>query len=678
MISDNAQDKRDVAFGDRPLSSPYAMAEKHVNAFYDILRQATLFHFEQHPDDLRQKQALHALAMTTDEYLNQIWKLQHQSNAVFDKRQREQLHELVGQLDSHCITYLDYYKLSPQGLSAKDYLKRLNGLMAWFQPKPSTVHTQTGDIEKEGNLIKRIDRTLYNLTTEQVRELQDNLAGGKSYSAWAATLTPFEKKCLSNNYIGEKPAYRPPPSVYRRSPGLANFLMHTYSVQTLANVEYSRHSAVSGLLYPFDLKNDDEAVRLGKMNIEQLVQTAFKERAEAYISQWNIKSPATIELPLLIQTLVSPTPGGLGDNDQKMVRLKERIIREYLKEHPQPEIQINGITVKATLRSTNRALNQHRVYSLNWRYSDNKDASREFSTDVRNAISMMSNYSEPKPDKTAQKCLDNIEKLLGTVKKSFFKLFQTESGRFKKLQKEIQALKNTPWFQKLAPKQQADIDMLFSTWNAYIKVANRSNIFGSENLMLAALEDILADKLGGLGYGSCKSGKDRKGVQTILADTLVRYFSETHQMPTSYNDPRLIQLFVNEFMTNHRAIIAEMNGPGAEGLKSLKGILPEPFYKALKANPGLLDIHKANSSYNKPQTNAGTSAIIQAQEAKFKASDATVAAEHEKAQNATPQRKDILLSADKTEAVQEAQAPLEQTQDENKSELPRGPGAVNM
>lgn len=420
---------------------------------------------------------------------------------------------------------------------------------------------------------------------------------------WASTLSPIEQAHLRDVYLENNGKKTPPPSLYRRTPGLANYLMHTYVIERAVDghtQQYKRHSAISGLLYPFDLKDDNEAIRLGVQNLQQLIETAFTERARNYIDQRKIEK-GPINLPLLLQTLVSPfIIAGVGDDDQKMVKLKEQIIKAYLKQNPHPSININGVEVNIHFRSTNRPLNQHRIYGHNFD-SNNKDTARAFQKDMQQAISSFRLMNTTAKDYSkAQGHFEEITRHLGNVKSSFFKLFQTDGNRFKKLNEEISALTQTQWFKSLPSEQGTDLHMLLSTWNAYLKVINRSNIFGSQNLLIAGLEDILTDKLGGLSYGSCKSGKDRKGVQTVMADSLVRYFSEKGFMPTSYNDARLIALFKDEFMSNHRTVIAEMNAPGASGLKALKGILPEPFYKALKEEPGFLEIQKFNSSLNKP------------------------------------------------------------------------------
>lgn len=157
-------------FENRPLISPYEAAETHMTAFYAILQEATLNYFT-HPNDSSQQDALHALASLRDNYLNKIDEQRRATTgSSFDKKQRENLSQIITAFDSHLLSYLNYYKLCPPDISAKDYLKRLNGLSAWKQPKPESIQTQTGNLEKEGCLIKRIDETIYGLTEMQQKE----------------------------------------------------------------------------------------------------------------------------------------------------------------------------------------------------------------------------------------------------------------------------------------------------------------------------------------------------------------------------------------------------------------------------------------------------------------------------------------------------------------------------
>jgi hypothetical protein len=100
-----------------------------------------------------------------------------------------------------------------------------------------------------------------------------------------------------------------------------------------------------------------------------------------------------------------------------------------------------------------------------------------------------------------------------------------------------------------------------STWNAV-------------NLRLAAIFHLMAS-LTGTSFGSCVSGKDRYALLLAYVDTMVLFKSIYGFWPGFQSAQKKLfnQLLMNVLATNHQAVLANLNAPGAMGLKNLKDYL---------------------------------------------------------------------------------------------------------
>lgn len=105
-------------------------------------------------------------------------------------------------------------------------------------------------------------------------------------------------------------------------------------------------------------------------------------------------------------------------------------------------------------------------------------------------------------------------------------------------------------------------------------------------LHLAALEEMVVTRLGGLSYGSCVSGKDRKALETIYVDAMEVYYFTTGKL-LKFNDEAknreiFVNIFADIFLTRHQEENAGQNAPGAEGIKTPEGYLPRDIVDAIK------------------------------------------------------------------------------------------------
>ena len=118
------------------------------------------------------------------------------------------------------------------------------------------------------------------------------------------------------------------------------------------------------------------------------------------------------------------------------------------------------------------------------------------------------------------------------------------------------------------------------------------------NLFIASMEQIISSQSGGISFGHCKSGKDRKGVEIIHTDAMLMYFNKFDKFPKDQDDEEFVKIFTEHFVSNHQQINAENNAIGCCGLKSLKGILSDKLLKRLGAE---IDKNDLNAGINRPK-----------------------------------------------------------------------------
>lgn len=121
------------------------------------------------------------------------------------------------------------------------------------------------------------------------------------------------------------------------------------------------------------------------------------------------------------------------------------------------------------------------------------------------------------------------------------------------------------------------------------------------NLFAAALMDAAERFSGGISIGHCKSSKDRKGIELLIADAMIVYFL-IHNIVPQFNDIDLrrenfVSIVVQLFNTGIYSDIAAFHSPGSFGLKD-SSIFPEDIKIALAEN---YKNSKMMASWNKPK-----------------------------------------------------------------------------
>lgn len=107
-------------------------------------------------------------------------------------------------------------------------------------------------------------------------------------------------------------------------------------------------------------------------------------------------------------------------------------------------------------------------------------------------------------------------------------------------------------------------------------------------LHLAGLEEYIMGLLpDAISHGSCVSGKDRKGLETIYVDAMHLYWIRCGKIP-KLNDnasdrTRFCKIYAELYATYHQHICAGLNAPGADGIKTIDDYLPEDILNEIFA-----------------------------------------------------------------------------------------------
>jgi hypothetical protein len=145
---------------------------------------------------------------------------------------------------------------------------------------------------------------------------------------------------------------------------------------------------------------------------------------------------------------------------------------------------------------------------------------------------------------------------------------------------------NTPEFKRLSGaldaylKLQQPLFAQFPVIGPILSIFRMLNPDTSRNrqLELASLEQIIISESGGLAGGGCKSAKDRKAIETMHTDSMLIYQTTHSQFPdfSKPNDKeKFAEIFSNQFHSGLNQALADQNAPGAYGLKSVAGTLPD-------------------------------------------------------------------------------------------------------
>jgi len=380
------------------------------------------------------------------------------------------------------------------------------------------------------------------------------------------------------------------PSLLRTVPGLANYNDHTFIVFD-ENGEKILEStrARSSILSPVKIKGPSKQ-EITTQNLEQLLETQLTKLADKFVDQYGkeLGDTTEISIPVLTQTLLSPSlveVDSVRSSESKMLAEKDKAIAEIKNLNKPYTVTINGTvyTIKPHFISTNHPINAMRQGArgvfLDTKFVKKNDA----------AILELKKQSI----EFANLCLGDKD----------IKRFLEGNISNKSQLKILIINRNRPEINK-----NTDLKRMLTAWSSYFEILENKtppSLDLNTNLLLSSYEQIIVEAMGGLGYGSCKSGKDRKGLEVVHTDALLAYYAVHGDFPP-YEDDRkdFVEILDNLLRSEHQQRLVDYyNAPGVSGIKKLKKILPQDVVKELTKTgyAGRLAQIKKFAKLNKPK-----------------------------------------------------------------------------
>jgi len=109
----------------------------------------------------------------------------------------------------------------------------------------------------------------------------------------------------------------------------------------------------------------------------------------------------------------------------------------------------------------------------------------------------------------------------------------------------------------------------------------------NKNLYIAAMYDVITQLMGGISVGHCKSSKDRKGIEIIMADAMLLHYHIHGEFPAYNAQPgsaarkQFVDIFAKHYNSGHQLLIAHDNAPGALGIRNEGKFLDEDIKRTL-------------------------------------------------------------------------------------------------
>ncbi len=378
------------------------------------------------------------------------------------------------------------------------------------------------------------------------------------------------------------------PSSLRFIPGLANYSEHILKVTNTETGKILHESSRmrSSVVCAIDLSDNKltaERQRITDDNIEQVLLNAINDIKEklpknlnAKVKEEILQRNAILEIPITIQTLLSPSVlqsfsvllGSGGVSDAAMVENKNIAIDKFIKLFENPKSKASEEMFK------------------------HLGLSKEGLIDV-------AFEGEPVKIKPIIIATNHPVNKLRTMKGPFD---IEESKRNQLFSDKLLTLATKPYIAK-------DSGLLVAAVSNYkALLSNQKVTHAHRHLFMSSLEEIITEQCSGVAYGSCKSGKDRKGMEVLHTDAVLTYFAKYKELPSYFDGEvkrkQFIDIFVHLFNSGHQQDMASQNAPGARGIKELKNILSKDIYAAIEKSLPKDGLKEANqiASLNKPKT----------------------------------------------------------------------------
>lgn len=450
-----------------------------------------------------------------------------------------------------------------------------DALYIWEQDRPDVLETQVDG-------VTQIDRPLKALTATQLEEFKNPEA-----TVWYQALPVWQQKFIKRKFPANVTGSTWVPAPIRKMPGLANYSAHQTITSTIQHTHYR-----SAALFPDNVADKTEALRLTTENIKQLIENHGVEQVNNFREVWGIAMPTDFKLPVLLQTYLSPWiidfESGLAsrirgnENNTKMIEAKDIAANNY-----QNDSTVQLFTSNHEVNMLRRGAAKAFVASMGHKLN----AAAKQQQVSKNLITAVKGLCKHLYGGIFLSVLEGIEQTLTNNNQNlieYLKVSKTIVDKFG--EDKTEDLK----FKRLSLILHALIDYLKLNHDSSVGPANRY-----KQLFNANLESIIVGQIGGIVQGSCQHGQDRTGAVLLHLDAMLVYYHQYGVLP-HYDDgsddrEKFVEIFLRLFKNDHHPKNSAASAPGSEGLKHLEQILPDDIYQRICAAEDLCT--KKNEMY---------------------------------------------------------------------------------
>ncbi len=338
------------------------------------------------------------------------------------------------------------------------------------------------------------------------------------------------------------------PSTIRRYPGSANGYATTVTFTQEGKPDQTFTKLRSGIIIPEKIKDRKEKTQATKNNLEQFIAQAILNQ----IAKRDPSDKSDLDFPLLLQTLYSP-PFQTSKLTEAIVQEVVESLREELSTQQGVKQFVDRLGIdtqdidikKIDLLYANRPVNKGQAPSI-----------------LRNRNTSLGRETR----ETAQFLNARVEQLLA-------------------------ANPNDPNL-VLANAALERYNELCETFNSSLStIANFSlNPKTNPTAELAALEQIIMNKIGGERAGTCYSGKDREEEITCHAIAQMQFYMKHGVFPPKHSseEPEASirreyhELVAHQYLSGHGMALANENAIGSHGLKSVKDVFGQEICNVIR------------------------------------------------------------------------------------------------
>ena len=395
------------------------------------------------------------------------------------------------------------------------------------------------------------------------------------------------------------------PAQLRRVLGLANYSKHVFTICCGEQILFISNRYRSSLItfpIPSQIPYKQERQRIGYRNLLQLIGEGLRERYDDSDRQ---------SYPILMQTLLSPiildAVNFRWDNDTQMLIEKDNIIQSARRDFGSSRtryIENRNVNAETMFISTNYPL---RIYG---RFAGVISDCWEANAAEGLSLVRMTRYylSEELTRNRENYFIDMSISINGIIDSlrdtNIVSLRDFTRNQISEVKAAVENfLRSVSWDKE----HQRDVALLldallnYIAWPIVSGLCRQSRHLG---LFCSSLEQILVERIGGMVYGSCKSGKDRKAVEIIHTDAMLMYFHIYKRLPriddVSETRKNFVSVFVDLFMSFHHQRNAGQNMPGIWGLRGLREVLPQDIQGEIERRfPGIIESNHRYSMFHK-------------------------------------------------------------------------------